>query len=372
MAESIGRATDIPQRSGVVPVHDLGAHDPDVLHADPDGRLDEPRHRILVERCTGVDDQDEVGALRDRSLERGANRTSGPEPLLVRQHPTRPERATQHLPRGFVGSVIHREHPDPRIGLMRQREQAITQPRRRSRADHDQREHAWCETCRSTRRLRWRARSSGRGAWALREPSSGCARRSKGGRFRPPSRRDELELSASWLCSSCGPACERPTSSPCSSCGPACEPPSSSSEPACELRSSSRCSSGVPACGLLSSSCEPACARPSSCAVASSCVAGLRAAVFLRAVLRRPSSSLAGLPACRLLGSGLPPCRLAGRRPFRGGPLPCGCLPCCHSRPPFLRGLRRILGYDAIRLRRRRSRSLIPPHTPYRSSRRSA
>jgi hypothetical protein len=28
--------------------------------------------------------------------------------------------------------------------------------------------------------------------------------------------------------------------------------------------------------------------------------------------------------------------------------------------------------YDAIRLRRRRSRSLIPPHTPYRSSRRSA
>ena len=29
-------------------------------------------------------------------------------------------------------------------------------------------------------------------------------------------------------------------------------------------------------------------------------------------------------------------------------------------------------GYDAIRLRRRRSRSLIPPQTPYRSSRRSA
>jgi apolipoprotein N-acyltransferase len=30
------------------------------------------------------------------------------------------------------------------------------------------------------------------------------------------------------------------------------------------------------------------------------------------------------------------------------------------------------LDHDAIRLRRRRSRSLIPPHTPYRSSRRSA
>ena len=29
-------------------------------------------------------------------------------------------------------------------------------------------------------------------------------------------------------------------------------------------------------------------------------------------------------------------------------------------------------GQDAIRFRRRRSRSLIPPHTPYRSSRRSA
>jgi hypothetical protein len=39
---------------------------------------------------------------------------------------------------------------------------------------------------------------------------------------------------------------------------------------------------------------------------------------------------------------------------------------------PFPPWLRRVLGHDAIRLRRRRSRSLMPPHTPYRSSRRSA
>ena len=31
---------------------------------------------------------------------------------------------------------------------------------------------------------------------------------------------------------------------------------------------------------------------------------------------------------------------------------------------PFPPWLRRVLGHDAIRLRRRRSRSLIPPHTP--------
>ena len=64
------------------------------------------------------------------------------------------------------------------------------------------------------------------------------------------------------------------------------------------------------------------------------------------------------LPGCGLLGCGLPTCRLAGRRLLgcrlparrlasrrlpRGGPLPRGCLPCCHSRPPFLRDERRIL-----------------------------
>jgi hypothetical protein len=38
-----------------------------------------------------------------------------------------------------------------------------------------------------------------------------------------------------------------------------------------------------------------------------------------------------------------------------------------HVREPSARWV-----YEAIRLRRRRSRSLMPPHTPYRSSRRSA
>jgi hypothetical protein len=39
---------------------------------------------------------------------------------------------------------------------------------------------------------------------------------------------------------------------------------------------------------------------------------------------------------------------------------------------PFPSWIPKDLDHDAIRLRRRRSRSLIPPHTPYRSSRRSA
>jgi hypothetical protein len=74
-------------------------------------------------------------------------------------------------------------------------------------------------------------------------------------------------------------------------------------------------------------------------------LAGLRAAVFLAAI-PVPLSSL-------LLRATLARFALAPRAP----------------RPPWLR---RVLLHDAIRLRRRRSRSLMPPHTPYRSSRRSA
>src|SRR5919108_45105 len=67
-----------------------------------------------------------------------------------------------------------------------------------------------------------------------------------------------------------------------------------------------------------------------------------------------------GLASCCLPCGGLPPrsgCRLLPR----GGLLSGGRLltRCWHPSPPFA-------AQDAIRFRRRRSRSLIPPHTPYR------
>ena len=79
--------------------------------------------------------------------------------------------------------------------------------------------------------------------------------------------------------------------------------------------------------------------------------AGFRAAVFFRAV----DFFAAGLRAAVFL--------LAVR--------PSWLLPCCPLPFPFVSGSR-IGPYDAMRFRRRRSRSLMPPHTPYRSSRRSA
>ena len=122
-----------------------------------------------------------------------------------------------------------------------------------------------------------------------------------------------------------------------------------------------------------SSSWPPACARRSSCAwssSASSCAwrssfaAGLLRVVFLRAVFLRCRLARGGLPLRgRLARRGLLRRRLASRRlALRGGSLLRGR----HRSPPFHRC------QDAMRFRRRRSRSLIPPHTPYRSSRRRA
>ena len=102
--------------------------------------------------------------------------------------------------------------------------------------------------------------------------------------------------------------------------------------------------------------------------------AGLRlAADFLAAGLRFAADfRFAGLRlAADFLAAGLLGCRLPLRRLALGCRLPLGC---CHAAPfPFRSS--RALGigpYDAMRFRRRRSRSLMPPHTPYRSSRRSA
>ena len=378
VAEAVRRATDVTQRSWIVLVDDLRADDPHVLDTDPHRRLHQPRHRISIERRGRLEDQDEVRALRHRAVERFAHGVGGPEGSLVAQHAARPQRSVEELPRSLVRVIVDGQHTESRVGLVREGEEAITQPGCGSRPDHDQREHAGCG--RAGRRDGcggWRGHPDG-SAEALREPSSGAREHRsgniEGGRCRPPSRYSELAISASSRRSSCVRACApRSSCGPWPSCGPACGPRSSCDAPACERRSS--CGpwpSCGPACGPRSScgpwpSSVPACGRWSSCRAAVFLRAGFLAAVFLAAVFLR-----AGFRGGRLLGCRLPTRRLASRRLLRGGPLPRGCLPCCHSRPPFLRGYRRVLRYDAIRLRRRRSRSLIPPHTPYRSSRRSA
>ena len=356
----------------IVLVDDLRADDPHVLDADPDRRLHEPADGIPVERRGRLDDQDEVGALRHRAVERGAHGAGGPERALVPQHPSRAERSIEQLPRSVVRAVVDREDAEPRVRLVREREEAVAQPRGSpgpttiSASTLGVAVPVDAMVAVAGEVIRWAPGRCG-------SLAAGARREQRRGASAAPLRdADELAISASSRRSSCEPACApRSSCGPWPSCGPACERRPSCG-PACERRSSCgpRPSCG-PACErrsscALRSSCGPACGPPSSCA-AVFLRAGFRAAVFLAAVFRR-----AGFRARRLLRCRLPTCRLPGRRLLRGGPLPRGCLPCCHSVPLSFVGNEGSCAYDAIRLRRRRSRSLIPPHTPYRSSRRSA
>ena len=146
----------------------------------------------------------------------------------------------------------------------------------------------------------------------------------------------------------------------------------------------------APACAWLRASASPpACAWPSTSWRPLLRLAGLRlrCADFRFAGLRLAADFFAAGLALRRRLRASPACRFAavrllGRRLLRFAGLRLAadrflartfsC--CCHAAPfPFRSS--RALGvgpYDAMRFRRRRSRSLMPPHTPYRSSRRSA
>ncbi len=172
MAEAVRGSADIAQRTRIVLVDDLGTDDPHVLDADPDRRLHQPADGIPVERRRRLDDEDEVGAFRHRAVERGANRANGSERPLVPQDASRAERAMEQLPRLLVGSVVDREDAEARVGLVREREQALAQPRGSPGLDHEQREHAWCGRAGGREGCGWRGHPGGRPA-ARREPSSG-------------------------------------------------------------------------------------------------------------------------------------------------------------------------------------------------------
>ena len=75
VTEPIRGATDLPQQPRLLPVHDLGSDDADVLHAHADRRLDETRHRIGVERGVVVQHQEVVRGPRRGDLERRADRS---------------------------------------------------------------------------------------------------------------------------------------------------------------------------------------------------------------------------------------------------------------------------------------------------------
>ena len=83
--EAVGGSSDVAQRPGLVPVDDLGPDDTDVGDAHPDGRLDETRHRVGVERRVVVHDQEVVRVAHGGDLERGSDRTRQAGPVIERQ-----------------------------------------------------------------------------------------------------------------------------------------------------------------------------------------------------------------------------------------------------------------------------------------------
>ena len=111
----------------MIPVDDLRTDDPDVFDADPDRGLHEAADRIPVEHGAWIDQQDEIRGLRHRTIERPAHGTSGSEPSFVLQDASCSERAVQHLSNVRLRTVVHREHADTWIRLVREREEAVAQ-----------------------------------------------------------------------------------------------------------------------------------------------------------------------------------------------------------------------------------------------------
>jgi hypothetical protein len=154
MSEPVGGASDVAEQSRTIPVHDLRADDADLLDADPDRGLDHPGHGVGVERHPWIDDQHEVRSLRDGTIERVSDRGGEAHPAVVPDHASRAERLEQQVARAVAGRVVDGEDAEPSVGLVGERQEAVTEGRRGSGPDDHDREHT---------RRRGRGCRSGRG-----------------------------------------------------------------------------------------------------------------------------------------------------------------------------------------------------------------
>ena len=286
-----------------------------------------------------------------------ASRTARAAPMGRSLRNTRrgPKRSVEELPRSLVRVIVDGEHTQPRVRLVREGEEAITQPGCGPGPDHDLSASTLgvavpVDVMVAVAGEVIRVGAPRRCGSLAAVPGNIEAGISEGGVTAPL--RDTASPRSALLrgtLPACGLARRGLLAGRAScrgrlaSCGLA----------TCRLASGRLLAGCLPSCGLcglrsssvLRSSGVPASGRPSSCGC------GLPAC---------------GLPGCGLLGCGLPACRLPGglflaavfRRAglraavfFAAGRLR-AVFACCHSRPPFLREFRRILRYDAIRLRR--------------------
>ena len=260
----------------------------------------------------GVDDEDEVRALRHRAVERGANRARRLR-AAARSAGRVAGRAMRSSSSRDPSSAPSSTARTPRRGYdwfasesrqSRSHGAAPSRPRA-ARA-------RWVWPCRSRRGLRL-ARSSGWAPTARREPSSGSFERNACGRGASPPpfemrrARDQRFFAALFLRAGLRAAVFLRA---VAFLRAGFRPPSSCDVPACEPRSSC---APWPSCG-------PACVRPSSSALRSS----FRRRLPGRGLLARSS-------ACRLPGCGLPALR-SSDVPASGPPsswLPSSGAPAC-------------------------------------------
>ena len=363
VTEPVGGATDLPQEPRLLPVHDLRARrrrrSRRACRSRP--RRDGSRHRGRA-RCRRAAPR---GSRRPRAAGiSSAARTDPARPrwLVGDDDPPIAERVPQELRGTVARRVVDGHDAHPRIGLRAECRQASAEPSGGVPYDEDDQDRG-----RVLRRGVGGRSSHAMRSRAARSLAGQDREQAEGGLTAP------LHTSVRRALSACAlRACEPP-----SSCvRPACEPPSSSARPAC---GEPRSSCVRPACEPRSSCVLPACGEPpSSCVRPASASRGLLACGRLAAsrgllpgcgLPRRGLLACGRLPASRglacrglLASRGLASCRLlaSGRLAGRGLLASRGLPGCCHaalpSRFPWI--------YDAIRFRRRRSRSLIPPHTP--------
>ena len=257
VSEPIGGSPHVAQEARLIPVDDLGTHDPHVFYPHPDGGFNEPGHGVGIERRVVVEHEQIVGVPNGRDLERRLNGAGQPSLVGRYDHAAFAERLRQEINGAVARRVIDGHDTHPRIGLSAERRQAATQPSG-GVPNHEDDQNGRGNLGGgfgggSSHAMRSRAARS----LARPEPEQ-----AEGGLTAP------LHTSARRMLSACEPpACVQP-----SSCEQACEQPSScelracEQPSSCELRACEQPSSCEPRACEQPSSCElPACEQPSSC-----------------------------------------------------------------------------------------------------------
>src|SRR5439155_12500407 len=128
VTEQLGGPADVAESAGMIPVDDLGPHDPDALGTGEHGRLHESGDGLGVENGVVMQQQDEIRLGGDRMRDGFVETARESEMVVVTQDPTLAEGLEEQLVRAVLGGVIDREDADTRVCLCGERLEALAEP----------------------------------------------------------------------------------------------------------------------------------------------------------------------------------------------------------------------------------------------------